>query len=403
MAGSAMSIVTASAIQDAAGDLLAQGFITFQPIDANGNPCSFGLQGGGFITAEPVTRPVTNGAIVGALALARSDMSIPVGVNYRITVTLEGAGEYQSLVLGIASVAAPTFDLDSFAPSTVQTAPPAAWVVGTTGSGGSLATPVFSASASGLAAGSAPTAFVTGTYPDLNIAFGIPQGAQGATGAPGAPASTTAVGGSILSVGSIAGLAAAAEDSSGNVTWTQVPSPVLNGPLLVKDNSAAALTVGTGASQFVVNNQENYFGITAFGLVYGISGALPAPPGTATLGGYFSGLGVGGSTAGTGKPIFGVLTAAQAKAGIHETAFTVLDTNLVQTFNNTLDDGSGNIAVAGALTLGATVPSAAAVTHSAGNGLPTAAAANGSTYSNLTGGAGSTFFVRVAGAWQAIA
>ena len=41
------------------------------------------------------------------------------------------------------------------------------------------ATPRFTAEASALAAGAAPTADVTGTYPDLTIALGVPEGAPG--------------------------------------------------------------------------------------------------------------------------------------------------------------------------------------------------------------------------------
>ena len=42
-----------------------------------------------------------------------------------------------------------------------------------------VATPQFTAEASALAAGAAPTADVTGTYPDLTIALGVPEGAPG--------------------------------------------------------------------------------------------------------------------------------------------------------------------------------------------------------------------------------
>ena len=46
--------------------------------------------------------------------------------------------------------------------------------------------PAFTASASTLAAGASATASVNGTYPNLTLALGIPRGATGATGAPGA-------------------------------------------------------------------------------------------------------------------------------------------------------------------------------------------------------------------------
>ena len=46
--------------------------------------------------------------------------------------------------------------------------------------------PVFTAEASALAAGASATASVTGTYPDLKLSLGVPRGATGETGAPGA-------------------------------------------------------------------------------------------------------------------------------------------------------------------------------------------------------------------------
>ena len=55
-------------------------------------------------------------------------------------------------------------------------------------------TPAFTASASTLAAGASATASVNGTYPNLTIALGIPSGATGAPGAPGAPGATGAPG-----------------------------------------------------------------------------------------------------------------------------------------------------------------------------------------------------------------
>ena len=58
---------------------------------------------------------------------------------------------------------------------------------GETGPKGADATqPSFTAEASALAAGAAPTADVTGTYPNLTLALGIPRGATSATGATGA-------------------------------------------------------------------------------------------------------------------------------------------------------------------------------------------------------------------------
>ena len=123
------------------------------------------------------------------------------------------------------------------------------------------------------------------------------------------------------------------------------------GELIVEKPSGYALvasTDGTATSNgaFVADPAAGWFGI--YDNVYahkyfGISYDLPAPAGVSSLGGYFAGLGVGGSTANAGHPIFGVLNSAQSNQGVGYTAFTVIDNNKVYTFNNTLDDGSGGI------------------------------------------------------------
>ena len=98
--------------------------------------------------------------------------------------------------------------------------------------------------------------------------------------------------------------------------------------------------------------QDPYVGLYDGSKYIGITASLPAPAGTAMLGGYYSGMGVGGMTAGTATPIFGVLSSAQVGNGLGNVAFTVTDSNLVETFRNTLDDGNGNMTVAGKLAVG---------------------------------------------------
>jgi hypothetical protein len=65
---------------------------------------------------------------------------------------------------------------------------------GATGAAGSngtnAANPNFSPTASGLPSGSNPTVTLTGTYPNLNLAYGIPAGANGSTGPQGPTGST---------------------------------------------------------------------------------------------------------------------------------------------------------------------------------------------------------------------
>ncbi|MDE1901832.1 MAG: tail fiber domain-containing protein, partial [Alphaproteobacteria bacterium] len=65
----------------------------------------------------------------------------------------------------------------------------------------------------------------------------------------------------------------------------------------------------------------------------------------AAMGGYYSGLGIGGATIGSGNPIFGVLASTQTANGIGLTAFTVYDTNKITTYHNVLDNGSGLVGI----------------------------------------------------------
>lgn len=65
------------------------------------------------------------------------------------------------------------------------------------------------------------------------------------------------------------------------------------------------------------------------------------------IGKYYNGYGLFGSSASGGNPVFGVGNSSQTGEGLGATAFTVLDTNAIYTFNNTLDDGSGNAIVLG--------------------------------------------------------
>lgn len=119
---------------------------------------------------------------------------------------------------------------------------------------------------------------------------------------------------------------------------------------LIATNTASANIIGgatvTSNGAFVQNTNggnSGYFGIynSPNGLIYGIGGTLPLPAGVSGLGGYYNGMGVGGTVSGTTAPIFGVLNSAQSGNGLGSTALTVYANNKVVTFNNTLDDGSG--------------------------------------------------------------
>lgn len=64
-----------------------------------------------------------------------------------------------------------------------------------------------------------------------------------------------------------------------------------------------------------------------------------------------TGIGVVGSTSATGAIVFGCLNFSQTGGyGAGNAAFTVYDNNKVQSFNSTLDDGSGNAVLGGGLT-----------------------------------------------------
>ena len=114
-------------------------------------------------------------------------------------------------------------------------------------------------------------------------------------------------------------------------------------------SSATAITAVTQIAINGLSTSGSPIGIYSqgHGLFYGISQTLPPPPGWTTVGGYYNGMGISGSTAGTGSPIFGVLNSSQIHAGAGSVAFTIYDTNKIQTFNSTLDDGAGNMTVAG--------------------------------------------------------
>lgn len=82
-----------------------------------------------------------------------------------------------------------------------------------------------------------------------------------------------------------------------------------------------------------------------------IQGDLPASTAVPAIGGYYDGLGIGGTSNATATPIFGVLTSTQSGNGVGNTAFTVTDSNVVATFNTTLDNGSGSMTLKDAATI----------------------------------------------------
>ncbi len=116
---------------------------------------------------------------------------------------------------------------------------------------------------------------------------------------------------------------------------------------------------GTTSQWVVIQPDPNYsfVGIYNGGTYYGIAPGLPSRSGYATIGGYYSGLGIGGnaSSSQSNVPIFGVLASNQSANGIGNVALTVYSNNVIESFNNTLDDGAGNMTVKGTVSAATTV------------------------------------------------
>ena len=149
---------------------------------------------------------------------------------------------------------------------------------------------------------------------------------------------------------------------------------------------AGGTNLATGSLIYVTDNStKGFIGIydSSNGLYYGIAnftGSLTVNGKSAsTLGGYYGGLGITGTTNGGVNPIFGVLTSTQSLEGIGHTAFTIQDGNQIYTFNSTLDDGSGN---AGFTKSGAGIVSVNGIKTTAGAATTVTVGTSPYTYSN---------------------
>jgi len=98
---------------------------------------------------------------------------------------------------------------------------------------------------------------------------------------------------------------------------------------------------------------------------YGISSSLPGS--IASVGGYYSGMGISGTTSSAGSPIFGVLNNTQSGNGLGNTAFTIYGDSKVITLRNTLDDNRGNANVTGNLTVGNSTSSISSTSNTTGS------------------------------------
>lgn len=147
----------------------------------------------------------------------------------------------------------------------------------------------------------------------------------------------------------------------------------VSGQVIIKKATGNALIVSTDGSAssegaMVFDPHQGYFAVfdTGNSLYYGIARSLGLGIASSVLlGGYFNGLGIQGSTNSGDNPIFGILAAGQGSEGLGHTAFTILDTNKVFTFSNTLDDGSGGATIVGVAHLNAGTDTSSTATASA--------------------------------------
>jgi hypothetical protein len=149
---------------------------------------------------------------------------------------------------------------------------------------------------------------------------------------------------------------------AGSTTTTTIGSTsgtsttTVNGTLSASTGFQLGTVGAAGNVKWTNNGLDSWFGVydSNNSLHYGISVRLPSPAGTSTLGGYYKGLAVGGASNNTGQPLFGVCPSGVGTPGLGGVNFTVYDDKRVFTFANTLDDGSGNMIVAGNLTVNGT-------------------------------------------------
>jgi len=108
--------VSASALKDPSGALVANATISFYPVNNAGWPISFKAGGGGQVMSMPVTAPVVNGAFT--IQLADTTLTTPINVGYSVAVTdnvtgksLLGAG------YGCVQPSGTTWNFDTYSPN----------------------------------------------------------------------------------------------------------------------------------------------------------------------------------------------------------------------------------------------------------------------------------------------
>jgi hypothetical protein len=249
--------VSASNVQDSAGILLANGTISFTPVNNSGAPISYRVNGKGQAITTPVSTLVTNGAF--SIQLADTAQTAPDNVCYAVTIWNKttgkqilgtGYGCVQPAGSGVAvtssnawcTAATPTVggicNFDNYTPNlaalvTVQTGPV------------SPAPNIASGSATGLVNRQSPTVTVTGTNPNYTLNVGIPAGPSVPVGAPqGAYSSTTTyTNGQVVTFNGQSYISLA-PSNLGNEPDT---SPTLWGPLTSLSNLPAAFASQSAA------------------------------------------------------------------------------------------------------------------------------------------------------------
>jgi|ERR1051326_1588807 hypothetical protein len=124
------TITSTGCIGNGAGDVLASGTLIIVGTDQNDNPIPYRVNSSAQAITSPISRTITNGALVGSLQLANPALTSPLNVLYRIAVKDNSTNKitvYKQVI--VAANSGSNFDLclmntgPSFAPVTVITNP----------------------------------------------------------------------------------------------------------------------------------------------------------------------------------------------------------------------------------------------------------------------------------------
>jgi hypothetical protein len=188
--------VTASHIQDAAGNLLSAGQVSFLPVDANGKLVAFQVGGGGQVLQRAVVCPVASGVITGTCKVADTSLTTPANVCYKLTIKDTHTSQQVAGGAGYSCVqpTGATFNLDNYTPSSSAVLPQTG---ANTGVNGNLSVSGV-VNAAGYEINGVPVSLSGGNGTGTPGATGPqgPAGPQGPQGLPGATGATGAAGAS---------------------------------------------------------------------------------------------------------------------------------------------------------------------------------------------------------------